>query len=213
MKKKFLITLTLYMIVFVFTIGLVACKDNNVKNGNTYSFDFGIKSDTLSNAEKTQYTKYFDDYAKILKSSYKNLWHESNTWDPFLFLDEIFVYDFKNVNSSTLNEDELRIYNEIANCLGEKPLLYIFCSGTTKYISNDMIWPISSIAMQTGIFIGENGKYICLDYRNICNKHYVYTVPSGVKIINFGNEFSFTYKPTVAELMAYNPTLTLLHSD
>lgn len=197
--KKFLISIVFIILCFCFS----ACEtttnnaiNNGDNNGIIYSTNVGVKIDSFSETKQSEIGNYVADCEVLLVNSYKEVItdiHAGQIVNPYIDFTEVFVYDFSNVEETTLEDNSLLIWEQIKELRNNeaKPLMYIQINGYCQYFSNDYIaTQLGEINIMNGFFIYNDNTVVQMHYRMIANRLYIYDLPKGTVVINCGNKYS-----------------------
>ena len=191
MKKVLVLLITLSMLG-----GVASCSEYS---GVEYDIDFGVKAEELSDSE----LEYYDDHVQKAINNIKLAYAQAVNADTklygekgYLFLDNLIVLDFKNVDASKLDEDQKLLWDAMKRAGGNaRPLMYVYFDGYVEYFDDGIVSQISESAILSGCMVYDGGSYQLKKFSYYWNSTFEYDIPDGKKVINFGDMYSLTYEP------------------
>ncbi len=209
MKKLlalFLATLMLF--------SLVSCSKNQGTNEIHYSVNQGVKIEKLSEKDQELIDRYVSDckilYAQKCSEDIKN----RDVKTVYLAFNDVFVYDFRGLDETNLNEGTEGVWNVIKQLRnGATPIFYIELKGYNSYYNSEKtdnkISCFEESPYPGGFFVYEDNIVINYPYRQICNLAYQFAIPTDTKTINCGNKYA--EELTKSDLQSYNETPKILN--
>lgn len=157
-----------------------------------YSVNFGTKIDTLSIFEQEMIDAYVADCKTLYKAAYTPTALDTRMdLVPYISFTDVIVYDFRNVDESTLDSKSLTLWDILKNFYPEsRPMMYVELAGYHAYFDSDLLTPIQSGAIIYGFFIFEDETVIRQTYNRLGITVYVYKLFEGTTVINCGNKYS-----------------------
>ena len=170
------------------------CNMCNAANPNRieYSISLGTKIDTLSVSEQEMIDAYVIDCKTLYKVGYAPTAFDTRLNSAsYLSFTDVLVYDFRNVDENTLDNQSLTLWNILKTYYTEsRPMMYVELAGYHAYLNSDLLTPIQSGSIIYGFFIFEDETVIRQTYNRLCSTGYVYKLIEGTEFINCGNKYA-----------------------
>lgn len=199
--------------LFLLSVAMCACfagcggkgSDNADGAGVHYAINYGTKVEDLSTSTQTKIDDYVSDCKALLINAYKGTKYSYD-----VCIADTFVYDFRGVNESSLDEDSLTLWNALTGLRNNqaKPLAYVEFDGCV--LENDCpIYGLNATAVANGFFVFDDNSVLNYSYNRLVSYTAVKTLMNGTEIINCGDKYAEEF--TLAEIKAFNKKPTKLH--
>ena len=180
--------------IFILTVLIFTLSSCTGSDEIHYSVNEGTKIESLSTTEQELIDEYVQDCKTIFTANYTSQrvsYGEDDQVPSYISFTDTFVYDFRNLNESTMDKSSLALWNKIRELSESKPIMYIELNGYAPFwLDYYTVTSLQLGSVQYGYFIFEDESVVPYNYKYVCNTLYNYKLPNGTETINCGDKYA-----------------------